>query len=76
MEASCTLAVGESQGETAEERVEALRSRKGFPGKREMTENEKWERVYTILFPDDPSVPSPCKLFFSFSFSFFLLSSG
>lgn len=61
METSCTLVVGEPQAEIDKAKLEALRCRKRIPGKREMTEHEKWERVYTILFPDDRSVPSPCE---------------
>jgi hypothetical protein len=37
-----------------------LKSRKGMKG--DLTEVEKWNRVYSILFPDDDpeEMPTPC----------------
>ena len=72
METPCTLAVGELQAEIDQAQFEALRCRKRVHGKRDITENEKWNRVYTILFPDDRSIPSPCECVSFFFFYFFL----
>ena len=39
-----------------------LRSRKRSRLGGRDTEHEKWESIYTILFPGEPEIPSPCKL--------------
>lgn len=36
-----------------------LKSRKRGPGA-VATDEEKWNRIFNILFPDDETVPSPC----------------
>jgi hypothetical protein len=46
---------------TTEEQREMIRSKKRVGG--DNLDSEKWNRIYSILFPDDDpkTIPSPCK---------------
>ena len=53
----CTLA--DPSAREAISKVQELQLRKR--GKRTVSDEEKWNEMYMILFPDDIEIPSPCK---------------
>lgn len=58
---ACELRTGESQEGIDEAQHKALKSRKGTTGRGKLTEEQQWNNMYAICFPDDKSIPSPCK---------------
>ncbi|KAI2617149.1 hypothetical protein GGR54DRAFT_608422 [Hypoxylon sp. NC1633] len=42
-----------------EDQLQMLRSRKRTDGKGPLSEEQKWVKMYSIIFPDDASIPSP-----------------
>jgi hypothetical protein len=60
LEIPCETRAEEPRDGIDDAQLQLLRSKKKLPGKKEMSEEEKWTNVYRIIFPNDDPVPSPC----------------
>ena len=67
-EVACEIRIDEPQEGINEEQLLRLRSRKKPQGK--LSEEEKWNEAYKVIFPDDDLIPSPCKSMSSLAFQF------
>ncbi|KAJ2988879.1 hypothetical protein NUW58_g3751 [Xylaria curta] len=55
-EISCPVVPQSHEGVIGEDQLQMLRSRKGQSA---LSEEEKWIRMYRVIFPDDDIIPSP-----------------
>lgn len=59
-ETACSIQAEDLPEGINDSQFELLRSRKRA-GQLEVSEEDKWSKIYQIIFPDDDIIPSPCK---------------